>query len=146
MHKQIHLPNSHINESTKRATYKVGHIPRWTGGHLLLDADPHPGTPERNTGVGTGSGYVPMFKTGMKYIHVTSNIASTGEKNCFEPTYYICFTVLTYFIFLYFVFFFSLPFVTLVVSFRTRETLNGKISNNLLKQIGSYLAIVTFKM
>ena len=111
MHKQIHLPNTYINESTKRATYKVGHIPRWTGGHLLLNADPHPGTRERNTVGGTGSGYVPgyvpmfktgmkyihvtsniaspMFKTGMKYIHVTSNIASTGKKNCFEPTYYI---------------------------------------------------------
>ena len=79
MHKQIHLPNSHINESTKRATYKVGHIPRWTGGHLLLDADPHPGTRERNTGGGTGSGYVPMFKTGMKYIHVTSNIVKVSR-------------------------------------------------------------------
>jgi len=45
-----------------------------------------------------------------------------------------------------FVFFLSLPFVTLVGSFRTRETLNGKISKKLQKQIDSYLAIATYEM
>jgi len=54
--------------------------------------------------------------------------------------------LLYHFLYKFFVCFSLLSFVTLVVSFGTRETLNGKISNNLQEQIDSYLEIVMYKM